>query len=219
MPRQISVRAVDASEFFGCCVACGVQVTFAHPVAQGVEKVVADGRSALAQRTDLQDDAVADLDACACCSVVDSASVSYYVDGDEWSTAQDMHLFGEIKPSADFVLFAKDVAGTLRACIAEAKLGVTLPKSGQARYPTRKQLLDKLDYSLRRLDNRVPTNDEAFLIASKSTIDEQEHRVHRWNQEHAFPLIVRCMCLRDFLETVDVALVQGSSCLSKGGAN
>ena len=206
MSLQISARTVDAAEFFGCCETCGIQACCAHLIDRGVEKILEDGRAALSLREVVPAEAVADLENCVCCTMVEAETEPHYVDGDEWSKLADGNMFGALKPSVDLVLFVKDAGGALRACLAEAKLGSVLPQSGQVRRPTRTELFEKLDYSCRRLANRIDVCEEAFLIASKSTEDEQRSRAFRWNQEQSFPLKVKCLCLRDFLETVDVQL-------------
>lgn len=212
-PRQL-VRVVDAAEFHQCCVDCDIQVSCVHPVCDGVEKIFADGRDAHANRSVQPPEGGAALARCANCSRVSTDDELLYVDGDEWSDALDVRLFGVVKPSVDIVLFCRDASSILKACLMEAKLGGTLPESGKVRNPSRSDLLEKIEFSMRRLGNKIPVYDRAYLIAPMVTLDEQRSRVHRWNQENIFPVRMECKCARDALEAVGVNMESARVCKS-----
>lgn len=214
MPQRRSVSRIKREDFIRCCVDSGIQMTFVHPLAHGLLKILADARAAHAERRVEVAEAARDLSECADCAtlVTQSGEIPFYVDGDELSRAYDVSLFGEVKPSVDFVLFLEDGDGTPCVGFAEAKLGGTLPSGGRPRHPTRQDLFEKIDYSVKRIGGHVPLCDEAYLLAAKCAVDEQKSRVHRWNQEQSFPMRLECLCLRDFLEEVDAPLSGSAHC-------
>lgn len=211
---RLSTRVIDVVEFQRCCVDCDIQAACVHPISVGIEKIFADGRAAHANRSVQSSEDGAALARCAICSRSSADDDVLYVDGDEWSDALDVRLFGTPKPSVDFVLFCRDASRSVKACLMEAKLGGTLPESGKVRNPSRIDLLEKIEFSIRRLGNKIPIYDRAYLIAPIATLEEQRSRVYRWNQENIFPVRMECKCARDALEAVGVNMVSARVCKS-----
>lgn len=181
------------------------------PLKRGLKKLFDDGHEAHKSNPFVRTPQRTKLDDCEACSQIVTAMGQgpICIDNDSWKQLGDEHDFGRLKPSVDLLLFA-DGVGQEQIVMVEAKLGSATRRKGDVpQRPTHGEIVDKYDWSVKRIKGKITVDPMLWLIVSSNTLMKMRNRVRRWNKEdHAHPIV--CTCCADFLARIGVQLSDGT---------
>lgn len=177
------------------------------PIDRGMKKIYDDGHDAHRTNPNIKPSQIKRLADCEVCSqnAVKMGDGPLCLDNDAWKELGDCHDFGELKPSVDLLLFVND-AGREQLVMVEAKLGSATRRKGDApKSPSQKEIQEKYDWSIRRVDGKLPVHRDLWLVVSSNTLQKMRQKVNRWNRsDSAHP--IACSCCSDFLSGFGVSL-------------